>query len=139
MSTSTQYMSDYNKPSWAPPAWLFGPVWSVLYIIIIISFGYVFLKVAHGDWPFLVALPFIINIIFNLLYTPVQFGLKNLALARVIIVVVLLTIIWSMVVIYKYSKAVFYAQIPYLLWLLFATVLQFSIKKKRRVINVYTS
>jgi tryptophan-rich sensory protein len=45
---------NYNeliKPSWSPPAWLFGPVWSILYLVIAYSFGSVFLKVIRGELP----------------------------------------------------------------------------------------
>jgi benzodiazapine receptor len=126
MNESDQYL-QYLQPSWAPPAWVFGPVWSVLYLLIAISFGYVFLKVWQGELPRLVALPFVINLIANASFTPVQFGLNNLPLASVVIVVVLVTILWSMWAIWPYYKWVALLQIPYLLWVSFATVLQFTI------------
>lgn len=119
--------AEWIQPSWAPPAWVFGPVWTVLYAIIAVSFGYVFYKVATGEWPWLVALPFAINLVANLSFTPVQFGLGNLPLASVVILVVLGTIVWSMVVVWPYSQWVAYAQVPYLLWVSFATVLQLTI------------
>ena len=53
------------RPTWAPPSWIFGPVWSVLYIIIFISFGTVFYKVARKELPLIVLLPFVLNIIFE--------------------------------------------------------------------------
>ena len=126
MNEASRYM-EYVQPSWAPPAWLFGPVWSVLYALIAISFGYVFLKVFQGEIPKLVALPFVINLIANFSFTPVQFGLNNLPLASVIILVVLGTIVWSMWAVWPHYKWVALIQIPYLLWVSFATVLQLTI------------
>lgn len=126
MNEARQYL-EYIQPSWAPPAWLFGPVWSVLYLLIAISFGYVFLKVFQGELPKMVALPFVINLVANAAFTPIQFGLNNLPLASVVIVVVLVTIVWSMWVIWPFYKWVALIQIPYLLWVSFATVLQFTI------------
>jgi benzodiazapine receptor len=126
MNEAERYL-DYIQPSWAPPAWLFGPVWSVLYILIAISFGYVFLKVWQGELPKLVAVPFVINLIANVSFTPVQFGWQNLPLASVVIVVVLVTILWSMWSVWPHYKWVALLQIPYLLWVSFATVLQFTI------------
>jgi tryptophan-rich sensory protein len=123
----TQTYMNWIQPDWAPPAWLFGPVWSVLYTIIAISFGYVFLQVLRGHVPRKVAVPFIINLVANFSFTYVQFGLQNLYLAAVVIGVVLVTIIWSMKAICPYFKWVAYAQIPYLIWVSFATVLQFTI------------
>lgn len=122
----TQY-SSYIKPWFSPPPWIFGPVWSVLYVLIIISFGYVFLKVYQGEIPKWVALPFAINIIANLSFTPVQFGLNNLPLASLVILIVLGSLVWSMWAIWQYAPIVTYMQIPYLLWVSFATVLQLSI------------
>jgi translocator protein len=115
------------KPSWAPPGWLFGPVWSVLYVIIAVSFGSVFLMAAQRKIPWIVALPFLLNLVFNLAFTPLQFGLKSNALAAIDIVLVLATIIWAMLAIWPFARWVAYAQVPYLLWVSFATVLQMSV------------
>ena len=110
-----------------PTSWLFGPVWSVLYILIIISFGKVLFLLIEKKIPFVVAFPFLLNIVFNVLFTPLQFGLKNLTLASVDVVLVLVTLIWAMVAIYPYAKWITYMQIPYVLWVSFATVLQITI------------
>ncbi|MCX7647599.1 MAG: tryptophan-rich sensory protein [Elusimicrobiales bacterium] len=124
---------DYNyydiliKPSWAPPKWIFGPVWSFLYILIIISFSKVFYMYFKKQIPFMVLLPFVLNIIFNLIFTPIQFGLKNNYLAFADIILVLITLVWGMKSIFFYSKWVSYINIPYLLWVSFATVLQASV------------
>jgi tryptophan-rich sensory protein len=125
-NTTTQYM-NYVQPSFAPPSEWFGIVWTFLYILIAISFGYVFYKAIRKDISFAVALPFILNLIFNGLFTTIQFGLKNLFLASIDIILVLGTLIWAMIVVYKEYKWVTYAQIPYLLWVSFATVLQITI------------
>jgi tryptophan-rich sensory protein len=115
------------KPAWAPPSWLFGPVWSILYVIIAGTYGYVVYLFFTKKIPFIVLLPFILNLIFNVLFTPLQFGLQNNYLAAVDIVLVLGTLVWALVVIFPYAKFVTYANIPYLLWVCFATVLQITI------------
>lgn len=115
------------KPTWAPPAWLFGPVWTALYAIIIASFGYVGFLFFKGRIPFLVLLPFILNIIFNLLFTPLQFGLQNNLLAAIDILLVLGTLIWALLAIFPFAKWVSFVNIPYLLWVSFAAVLQLTI------------
>jgi len=126
-------MNSYNwystliKPSWAPPSWLFGPVWSVLYILIAISFGRVFVLLAQKKIPFIVALPFMLNLFFNVIFTYLQFGLKNNLLAAIDIVLVLTTIIWTMIAIYPHVKWITYIQTPYLIWVSFATVLQLTV------------
>lgn len=115
------------KPSWSPPAWVFGPVWTALYILIAVSFGKVFWMARKKQIKFAVALPFILNLIFNLAFTPLQFGLRNNLLAAVDILLVLGTLIWAMIAIYPHARRLAYIQIPYLAWVLFATVLQFTI------------
>lgn len=126
MNTYNWY-SQLIKPTWSPPSWIFGPVWSVLYLIIAISFGKVFLMVWQKQLPLVVALPFALNLFFNFAFTPLQFGLKNNLFAAIDIVLVLATLIWAIVVIYPHVRWVAYAQVPYLLWVSFATVLQLSI------------
>ncbi|MCA9359106.1 tryptophan-rich sensory protein [Candidatus Kaiserbacteria bacterium] len=126
MDESIKY-AEWVQPWFAPPAWVFGPVWSVLYLIIAISFGFVFYKVWKGEIPKIVALPFAVNLLANFSFTPVQFGLQNLPLASVIILVVLGSLLWAMCAIKPYAKWVMFAQIPYLVWVSFATILQLSI------------
>lgn len=126
-------MSAYNwysqliKPTWSPPAWLFGPVWTFLYVLIFVSFGKVILMFTSKQIPFLVLLPFILNLVFNFSFTYLQFGLQNNLLAALDILLVLGTLIWAMVVIYPYANWIAYMQIPYLLWVSFATILQLTI------------
>jgi len=116
-----------TKPTWAPPSWLFGPVWSVLYVIIAVSFGYVAYLYFKGNLPFVVFLPFLLNLIGNIVFTPLQFGLQNNLLAAIDIVFVLATLGWALYVIYPYAAWVTYVNIPYFAWVSFATVLQLTI------------
>jgi translocator protein len=124
---SFEWYAQLIKPSWSPPAWLFGPVWTVLYILIAISFGKVFLMAGQKQVLFMVALPFILNLVFNLAFTPLQFGLRNNLLASIDIVLILATLVWAMAVIYPHMRWITYIQIPYLIWVSFATVLQLTI------------
>ena len=127
MNPTTNWYSTLIKPSWAPPAWVFGPVWTFLYILIIISFGKVIIAMFQKQIPFIVALPFILNIIFNLAFTPIQFGLKNNLLASLDIALILGTLVWAIIAIYPHIKWVAYMQAPYLIWVLIATTLQFTV------------
>jgi translocator protein len=129
MDTFTWY-KELIKPTWAPPSWLFGPVWSLLYSIIIVSFGAVFYKVFTKQIPLLVALPFALNIVFNAAFSPIQFSLKNNLLASLDIILVVITLIWALVSLWHASpelRWIVYVNIPYLLWGIFATCLQLTI------------
>ncbi len=129
MNTYNWY-SQLIKPIWAPPSWLFGPVWTVLYAIIAVSFGIVFYKAFTKQIPWIVALPFALNLLFNFAFTPIQFGLKNNLLASLDILLVVGTLIWALYMIWKNEpelRWVAYVNIPYLLWGTFATCLQLTI------------
>ncbi len=124
------WYSQLIKPTWAPPSWLFGPVWTFLYLIILISFGTVFYNSFIRNIPPIVALPFVLNLLFNIAFTPIQFGLKNNFLASVDILLVLITLVWAICVVWNNVHGlgwVAYVNIPYLIWVLFATVLQLTI------------
>lgn len=126
MNTSNWY-EELIKPSWAPPTWLFGTVWSFLYILIFISFSAVFYQAINGKLSRMVTLPFILNIVFNIAFRPLQSGLRNNLLGAIDIALILGTIIWAMIAIWPYMKWVALMQIPYLIWVCIATTLQFSI------------
>lgn len=127
MNNAYNWYSTLIKPTWSPPSFLFGIVWPILYALIAYSFGSVFWRFYKGELPFIVVLPFILNLIFNFSFTYFQFGLKNNLLASIDIVLVLGTLIWFLIAIWPYMKWVTYINIPYLLWVSFATVLQITI------------
>lgn len=125
--SSAAWYAQLVRPFFAPPAWVFGPVWSVLYVIIAISFGFVLVQTLKRRLAFAVLLPFILNLLFNAAYTPIQFGLRNNLLASIDILLVLGTLVWAMRMIWGRARWVALVNIPYLLWVGFATVLQLSI------------
>ena len=86
-----------------------------------------FVQAARGRLPLVVALPFAINLVANLIFTPIQFGMRNLPLAAVDILVIWGTIVWMMLSIWPHHRWVAAAQVPYFLWVSIATLLQLSI------------
>jgi tryptophan-rich sensory protein len=127
MTPEQLWYAELIKPTWAPPDWIFGPVWTVLYAIILVSFGFVVYRAWRKDISWRVFLPFGSNLVFNVLFSPIQFGLRNNFLAMLDIVLVLVTLIWALRVIYPHYRWVSLVNIPYLLWVSFATILQVSI------------
>ena len=132
MNNTYTWYSTLLKPSWAPPSWLFGPVWTILYAIIAVTYGTVFYKAFTKELSWMIALPFALNLIFNFAFTPLQFGLKNNLLASIDIILVLGTLIWALLAIYPEIKWIALSNIPYLLWVSFATVLQITITVMNR-------
>ena len=115
------------KPSWTPPSSFIGTMWTILYPIIIVVFGYMIYRVARGEAPAALLVPIGLNMVCNIAFTPIQFGLRNLPLASADILIVLVTIVWCMVAFWPYSRIASLALIPYLGWVSTATVLQLSI------------
>ena len=126
-SGASQWYGELVKPFFAPPAGVFGPVWGVLYVVIAISFGWVLVQCLRRRLPGALFLPCALNLLFNAAYTPIQFGLRNNVLASVDIVLVLGTLLWVMAAMWRQARWVAVVNVPYLLWVSFATVLQFSI------------
>ena len=115
------------KPAWTPAPGVIGTIWTLLYPVIILVFGYVIWRVIRGSMPTSVLIPLAINVVANVAFTPIQFGMRNLPLASLDIVVVLATIIWCMVAFWPYSRWASLALTPYLAWVATASVLQLSI------------
>lgn len=122
-----EWYDSLVKPSWTPEPSTIGLIWQILYPIIIVTFGFVFIQVLRKKVPGKTAIPFVINLAANVAFTPIQFGLRNLPLAAADILLVWATIIWIMVAIWAHYKWVALAQLPYLVWVSIATVLQLSI------------
>ncbi|GMN06962.1 tryptophan-rich sensory protein [Croceitalea sp. MTPC5] len=126
-SSVNDWYVTLNKPSFNPPNWLFAPVWTVLYILMGIAAGIVWVKGYYHIWVKTALYHFGFQLLLNALWSIVFFGLKN-PLAALFIILVLLTMIaltikWFNVV----SKKAALLMVPYFIWVLFATILNFSI------------
>lgn len=115
------------KPSWTPAPSTISLIWMILYPIVLVSFGFVFVQALRGRVGWNIALPFAINLVANLLFMPIFAGLWNVPLACVDILIVWATIIWCVVVAWPIYKWVAVAQVPYFVWVSIASVLQLSI------------
>src|SRR4051812_35229039 len=112
-STQREWYMQLQRPSWAPPAWVFGPVWSLLYCIIIASFGYVFWRAFRRTIPVTVCIPFVLNLVFNIAFTPIQFGLRNNELAAADVLLTFGTLVWLMIAVWPHARWVAYTNVPY--------------------------
>lgn len=115
-----------NKPSWNPPGWLFGPVWTVLYAMMATAAWLVW---KEGGWnkqrePLLL---FLGQLALNALWSPLFFGLQNPAVAFVEIVFLWLAIVATMRFFLPVNRAATLLLAPYLAWVSFASFLNFTI------------
>ena len=127
MQDFTSYYEALKKPSWTPSTSLIGTMWTILYPIIFLVLILIGIRVYRKEIEWSIAVPFVINIICNALFTPVQFGLRNQFLALVVIVLIWLTTVWCIAVTWTSFRLASYAYIPYLLWVSVASVLQATI------------
>lgn len=126
MDTYQQYW-DYLKPDWAPPSYLFWIVWPILYILIFISYWFVFYKAFKKEISITFTIPFIINLLSNFTFTYLWFTKWNLLAWFIDIIIVWMTIVITIIISWKKFKRVSYMQIPYLIRVSFASVLAYRI------------
>lgn len=115
------------KPYFSPPNWLFGPVWTFLYLVMGISFYLVIKNGILGKEVKVAIIIFLIQLVFNALWSIIFFGLKNPFLAFGVIIVLWFLIVINIFKFYSINKVSGLILIPYLLWVSFASVLNYSI------------
>ncbi len=121
-SSVDSWYKTINKPVFTPPGWLFGPAWTILFILIGLSFYFVWIN-NFGDKLWLCIGVFVVQLILNLLWSFLFFTLKAPLLAFVEIVVLWVAILVNILVFFKVTKVAGYLLIPYILWVTFASAL----------------
>jgi tryptophan-rich sensory protein len=124
-SVGTWY-ADLAKPGWNPPDAVFGPVWTALYVLMGVAAWLVW---RSGGWSGArVALGlFAIQLVLNTLWSLLFFGLRSPGLALVEIVILWIAIVATLVAFARFSRTASWLMAPYLVWVTFATLLNFSI------------
>lgn len=126
-SSVNDWYLTLNKPSFNPPNWIFAPVWTTLYVMMGVAAGIVWGKGFHHIWVKTGLYHFGFQLLLNAMWSLVFFGLKEPFYALLIIIalaiLIVLTIKWFNVV----SKKAAWLLVPYLLWVLFATALNYKI------------
>lgn len=124
----TTWYPTLEKPFFNPPNWLFAPVWTILYILMGIAAGLIWNKIEVEKEAVKKALLFfIVQLLLNLFWSYLFFGLKNILLASVEIVILWLIIFETYVLFKRIEPKTGYLLLPYLAWTTFAALLTFSI------------
>ncbi len=130
MSTTDAISNWYvniNKPSFNPPNWIFGPVWSILYTMMGVAAGLIWHEgLERKEVKFALGI-FAVQIVLNALWSTLFFGMENPQLAFFEILLLLVMIIFTIVKFRQIKPIAGSLLIPYLLWVSFATILNFSI------------
>ncbi len=127
--TATSVGSWYEsltKPSWNPPNWVFAPVWTTLYMMIAIAGWLIWRERGFkgARWPLML---FLTQLLLNVAWSGLFFGLQNPGLAFAEIVVLWLAILLTTISFFRIALLPGVLFLPYLLWVTFATVLNFEI------------
>ena len=120
------WYAGLNKPSFNPPNYLFGPVWITLYFMMGIAFFLVWKNSGKFDIK-VPAILFITQLVLNALWSIIFFGMKNPMLGFIEIIILWAFIVLCVIKFYPVSKIAAWLLIPYLLWVSFASVLNFKL------------
>lgn len=122
------WYAGLQKPALSPPNWVFGPVWSALYLMMGISFYIIWTKKTKQNKDQVIFLYFT-QLVLNTLWSIIFFGMKQPFLAFMEIIILWILILLTIVSFSKIAKSAAYLLLPYLLWVSFATYLNFAIWK----------
>lgn len=122
--TNSGGYNDMVKPSFAPPAWLFPVVWTILYILMGVSY-YKLDNISTEKTKKI----YYAQLIVNLLWCFIFFSFKMYLFAFIWLLLLIVLVILMIKDFYKYNKTSAYLQIPYLIWIIFAAILNFAIYK----------
>lgn len=121
----TTWYATLIKPVFQPPSWLFAPVWTILYILMGVSFWLIWKS--HSAEKKHAMKWFFIQLALNGIWSPIFFGAHAIDSALAIIVLLWLTILLTILLFMKISKPAAWLLVPYLAWVSFATVLNYAI------------
>ena len=111
-----------NSPPLTPPSLVFPPVWTILYISMLVSLFFYIKEKSTRDKSWGIVL-FFSQILVNLCWSPIFFYMQNITLALVVVILLDILVLWNIIEFFKVSKFSGFILIPYLLWILFATYL----------------
>ena len=120
------YYASLVKPSWSPPAWVFGPVWTALYLMMAVAAWLVWRQDGWRAQRAPLSL-YLLQLALNALWTPVFFGLRSPGLALVVIVSLGAAIVLTGRAFRPVSRIASWLLVPYLVWVVFAAALNFAI------------
>ena len=120
------WYSTLNQPPLTPPSWIFAPAWTALYTMIFISLILFAVKKTGESKTFGYVL-FFAQMLLNIVWSPVFFTFHKIGLALTVIILLDILVYFNIREFYNVSKKSAYFLIPYLIWLLFATYLNFGI------------
>ena len=127
ISSIPTWYAHLIKPAFSPPNWLFGPVWTILYILMGVSLALVWVKVVKTERVREALMLFGVQLFLNAIWSPIFFGAKDLTLALIVIILMWFFILKTILAFGKVNKTASYLLYPYIAWVSFASILNFSV------------
>lgn len=127
ISAIPTWYATLNKPFFSPPNWLFGPVWTLLYFLMGVSFYLIWKQGWQKKKIKTAGQYFLAQLAANFVWSPIFFGLRAPGFALIVILAMLVLIIQTMKKFYPLSRTAFFLLVPYVLWVSFATLLNAAI------------
>ena len=121
-----EWYASLAKPAWTPPGWVFGPAWTLLYMLMALAAWQVWRRRSATDVRMPLAL-FAMQLALNLAWTPIFFGMQRPWLALVEIVLMLAVILATTASFVRVSRTATLLMLPYCAWVSFATALNWAI------------
>ena len=121
------WYADLNKPSFTPPNWLFSPAWITLFVLMGLALYLILIKDLSQKKVQTALSLFFTQLIFNILWSVLFFGLKSPLLGFIEIIVLIVLVLATILQFAKISKPAAFLLVPYLLWITFAAFLNFSV------------
>lgn len=116
-----------QKPAGTPPNWVFGPVWTLLYVLIGISLALIWDRAPSGPTKNQALVIFAVQMVLNLVWTPVFFGAHLVLAALVIIALLWFAILMTILAFRKLNRTAAWLLVPYLIWVSYASYLNAGI------------
>lgn len=126
-TSDNPWFDTIAKPSWNPPDAVFGPVWTTLYLLMGIALWVVWFDKPDGKSKAPAITVFAVQLLLNFLWSIIFFRMQSISGALIDIIILDVLIVVTMVLFSRHSKIAAYLLIPYLMWVLFATYLNFTI------------
>ena len=123
----TGWYAYLPKPSWTPPNWAFGPVWSTLYVLMGISLFLIWREGLNRKDVQIAIIVFAVQLAINVIWSLVFFGTHNIFGGLVLVLILWVAILVNIIVFYRISKPAGLILIPYIVWVTIASYLNYSV------------
>ncbi len=127
LGSISTFFDVLNKPTWTPPAWAFGPIWTTLYILMGIALFLVWRKGLERQDVKIAVIVFGVQLILNFFWTIIFFGFRSITGGLIEIIFLWIAILVNIILFYRISKTAGILLVPYIIWVTIASYLNYTV------------